>query len=249
MKELIFTFISLGALCSYAQNFPLRTDVQEAELNGKVKRVTEITTYEGNVFKGVDTTFCSFNEKGFVTESETRSLRFFHQDTIRKIIKNVADYKKRRVVMTTYDTKGKEIEKKIKKTNEKGFPIEVEMIHNKTKRIKMFYHYAPKSCVVTITTDSKETRFKGLLSYDAEGRLLTEETYIDEQVRPINKLSYTYNRKGFEEKRVVETFFPNEDKRKLTYRYRYDTEGSAAQIKQYEEGTLIYTSERRIEYY
>ena len=226
MKELIFTFISLGALCSYAQNFPLRTDVQEAELNGKVKRVTEITTYEGNVFKGVDTTFCSFNEKGFVTESETRSLRFFHQDTIRKIIKNVADYKKRRVVMTTYDTKGKEIEKKIKKTNEKGFPI-----------------------VVTITTDNKETRFKGLLSYDAEGRLLTEETYIDERVRPINKLSYTYNRKGFEEKRVVETFFPNEDKRKLTYRYRYDTEGSAAQIKQYEERTLIYTSERKIEYY
>ena len=150
--------------------------------------------------------------------------------------------------MTTYDTKGKEIEKKIKKTNEKGFPIEVEMIHNKTKRIKMFYHYDPKSCVVTITTDNKETRFKGLLSYDAEGRLLTEETYIDKQVRPINKLSYTYNRKGFEEKRVVETFFPNEDKRKLTYRYRYDTEGSAAQIKQYEEGTLIYTSERKIEY-
>ena len=113
----------------------------------------------------------------------------------------------------------------------------------------MFYHYDPKSCVVTITTDNKETRFKGLLSYDAEGRLLTEETYIDEQVRPINKLSYTYNRKGFEEKRVVETFFPNEDKRKLTYCYRYDTEGSAAQIKQYEEGTLIYTSERKIEYY
>ena len=70
MKLLLFTIISLCFLNVKAQNFRLPTDVQQHQLNGKVKKVKEIIAYEMSFFSAVDTVFYSFDKNGFIAKSE-----------------------------------------------------------------------------------------------------------------------------------------------------------------------------------
>ena len=140
MKLLLFTIISLCFLNVKAQNFRLRTDVQQHQLNGKVKKVKEIIAYEMPFFSAIDTVFYSFGKDGFIAKSEKRTLQGAPLNETFKTI-----FKRRKAVATTvvYSEEGKEIERNVVKLNKKGFPIEMEMQLNDTEKVKLYYHYDP----------------------------------------------------------------------------------------------------------
>ena len=150
MKLLFFTIISLCFLNVKAQNFRLPTDVQQHQLNGKVKNVKEIIAYEMPFFSAIDTVFYSFDKNGFIAKSEKRTLQGVPLNETFKTI-----FKRRKAVATTvvYSEEGKEIERNVVKLNKKGFPIEMEMQLNDTEQVKLYYHYDTKDYKIT-----KETR-------------------------------------------------------------------------------------------
>jgi len=75
MKLLLLTIISLCFFSVEGQNFRLQTDVQQHQLNGKVKNVKEIIEYEASFFSAIDTVIYSFDKDGFITKSEKQTLQ------------------------------------------------------------------------------------------------------------------------------------------------------------------------------
>ena len=236
MKLLLLTIISLCFFSVKAQNFRLRTDVQQHQLNGKVKNVKEIIEYEASFFSAIDTVFYSFSKDGFITKSETRILQ---GEPINEAFKTI--FERQGAVATTiiYNQEGKEIDGNVVKLNKKGFPIEMEMQLNDTEKVKIYYHYDPK--------DYKTINIKQVITYNKEGFLITKEVFKDDDPLPITKNVYTYNSRGF----ATTVLSQNADKKetKITYEYQYDTHGSAIEIKKYENGKLKSTAKRTIEYY
>ena len=60
MKLLLLMIVSLFFFNVKAQNFRLITDVQQHQLNGKVKNVKEIIEYEASFFSAIDTVYLFF---------------------------------------------------------------------------------------------------------------------------------------------------------------------------------------------
>ena len=244
MKLLLLTIISLCFFSVKAQNFRLRTDVQQHQLNGKVKNMKEIIEYEAPFFSAIDTVFYSFGKDGFITKSETRTLQ---GEPINEAFKTI--FERQGAVATTiiYNQEGKEIDGNVVKLNKKGFPIEMEMQLNDTEKVKIYYHYDPKDYKTTLVADNKTINIKQVITYNKEGFLITKEVFKDDDPLPITKNVYTYNSRGF----ATTVLSQNADKKetKITYEYQYDTHGSAIEIKKYENGKLKSTAKRTIEYY
>jgi len=244
MKLLLFTITSLCFLNVKAQNFRLPTDVQQHQLNGKVKNVKEIIEYEAPFFSAIDTVFYSFGKDGFITKSETRTLQ---GEPINEAFKTI--FERQGAVATTivYNQEGKEIDGNVVKLNKKGFPIEMEMQLNDTEKVKVYYHYDPKDSKLTLVADNKTINIKQVITYNKEGFLITKEVFKDDDPLPITKNVYTYNSRGF----ATTVLSQNADKKetKITYEYQYDTHGSAIEIKKYENKILKSTAKRTIEYY
>ena len=244
MKLLLFTIISLCFLNVKAQNFRLPTDVQQHQLNGKVKNVKEIIVYEMSFFSAIDTVFYSFDKNGFIAKSEKRTLQGAPLNETFKTI-----FERRRAVATTvvYNQEGKEIERNVVKLNKKGFPIEMEMQLNDTEEVKLYYHYDPKDYKITLVSDNKIINVKQVTTYNKEGFLIIREVFKEDDPLAITKNIYTYNNRGF----ATTVLSQNADKEetKITYEYQYDTHGSAIEIKKYENKILKSTAKRTIEYY
>ena len=244
MKLLLFTIISLCFLNVKAQNFRLPTDVQQHQLNGKVKKVKEIIAYEMSFFSAVDTVFYSFDKDGFITKSEKQTLQGAPLNETFKTI-----FERQGAVATTvlYNQEGKEIDGNVLKLNKKGFPIEMEMRLNDTEKVKFYYYYDPKDYKTTLVSDNKTINIKQVITYNKEGFLITKEVFKDDDPLPITKNVYTYNSRGF----ATTVLSLNADKKetKITYEYQYDTHGSAIEIKKYENKILKSTAKRTIEYY
>ncbi len=244
MKLLLLTIISLCFFSVKAQNFRLRTDVQQHQLNGKVKNVKEIIEYEASFFSAIDTVIYSFDKYGFITKSEKQTLQGAPLNETFKTI-----FERQGAVATTivYNQEGKEIDGNVVKLNKKGFPIEMEMQLNDTEKVKVYYHYDPKDSKLTLVADDKIINVKQVITYNKEGFLITKEVFKDDDPLPITKNVYTYNSRGF----ATTVLSQNADKKetKITYEYQYDTHGSAIEIKKYENGKLKSTAKRTIEYY
>ena len=67
MKKLAITLIGLVALVSCNKESGVLNDAESIQLNGKVKSVVEVTTYENSEERKITTTFL-FNEKGYFTD-------------------------------------------------------------------------------------------------------------------------------------------------------------------------------------
>lgn len=244
MKLLLLTIISLCFFSVKAQNFRLITDVQQHQLNGKVKNVKEIIEYEAPFFSAIDTVFYSFSKDGFITKSETRTLQ---GEPINEAFKTIFERQGSVATTIVYNQEGKEIDGNVVKLNKKGFPIEMEMQLNDTEKVKVYYHYDPKDSKLTLVADDKIINVKQLITYNKEGFPMIKEVFKDDDPLPITKNVYTYNSRGF----ATTVLSQNADKKetKITYEYQYDTHGSAIEIKKYENGKLKSTAKRTIEYY
>ena len=244
MKLLLLTIISLCFFSVEGQNFRLQTDVQQHQLNGKVKNVKEIIEYEASFFSAIDTVIYFFDKDGFITKSEKQTLQGAPLNETFKTI-----FERQGSVATTvvYNQEGKEIDGNVLKLNKKGFPIEMEMQLNDTEKVKFYYHYDLKDYKTTLVADNKTINIKQVITYNKEGFPMIKEIFKDDDPLPITKNVYTYNSRGF----ATTVLSQNADKKetKITYEYQYDTLGSAIEIKKYENGKLKSTAKRIIEYY
>ena len=244
MKLLLLTIISLCFFSVKAQNFRLITDVQQHQLNGKVKNMKEIIEYEAPFFSAIDTVFYSFSKDGFITKSETRTLQ---GEPINEAFKTIFERQGSVATTIVYNQEGKEIDGNVVKLNKKGFPIEIEMQLNDTEKVKLYYHYDPKDYKITLVSDNKIINVKQVTTYNKEGFLIIREVFKEDAPLAITKNIYTYNNRGF----ATTVLSQNADKEetKITYEYQYDTHGSAIEIKKYENKILKSTAKRTIEYY
>lgn len=254
MKKLIFTLIAPLALVGCNKNITAPNDADNMRLKGKVKQVTEVTQYNNIYGKRTDTTFYTFNEKGFFTQAERR-MWFISEDnseTHKETFKRTFKYPAANTIeMIGYDNKGTEIQKTITKINDKGFPTEIENERIGGEKYKMHFSYSKEGTVAetTFEVDSQTLEQFLVVTYNPNGQTLTEETYPKKGAAITRKKTFTYNDKGFISSVTLDDLAQSQAQNKITYQYQYDSKGSATEIKEYNNGELSATSKRTIEYY
>ena len=248
MKKFAIKLIGLVALVSCNKESGVLNDAESIQLNGKVKSVVEVTTYENSEERKITTTFL-FNEKGYFTEITHTSAAAYGTDTIKTSTKRVFDYKNDNVVeITDADDNGRE-QKFIKKTDDKGRILELKTDSSDEGGYTITYSYTNggKEATITAVTALRKEELKEKVTFDEKGRVLTEISQ-GRDGKITDKTTYKYNDKGYLEE-VIREFGGVNQKRVEQFKYKYDAKGSAVTRELYTNGEKINTSQRTIEYY
>ena len=256
MKRTISILISLVALASCQTRIKPLTDLDDNQLHGKVKQMLELTYYYGNVdrvffeekTKASDSMLYIFDEKGYYTEAVRLTLpdEDEAEQAARKIyVTRTAD----EVKTTAYNSDGDILYQSISKLNPEGLELTRTDVYKKDdEKIVMNNTYDHKNLKREINIEHKDgSKQKNVLTHNKKGQVIKGEFYIDNGNELFLTSTYTYNSKGYLEKReqkYITTYAVT-----TTYEYEYDAQGSAIVVKEYEDGKLTTTKKRIIEYY
>ena len=254
-KALIILTILIAIVGCQTRIKPL-TDLDDNQLHGKVKQMLELTYYYGNVdrvffeekTKASDSMLYIFDEKGYYTEAVRLNLpdEDEAEQTPRKIyVTRTAD----EVKTTAYNSDGDILYQSISKLNPEGLELTRTDFYKKDDdNIVMNSTYDHTNLKREINIEYKDGgKQKNVLTYNKKGQVIKGEFYIDNGNELFLTSTYTYNSKGYLEKReqkYITTYAVT-----TTYEYEYDAQGSAIVVKEYEDGKLTTIKKRIIEYY
>ena len=256
MKRTISILISLVALASCQTRIKPLTDLEDNQLHGKVKQMLELTYSYGNVdrvyfeekTKASDSTLYIFNEKGYYTEAV--HLTPPNDDETEQAPRNIYVTRTADEVKTTaYNSDGDILYQSISKLNPEGLELtRTDIFKKDDDNIVMNSTYDHTNLKREINIEYKNgSKHKNVLTYNKKGQVIKGEFYIGSENELFLTSTYTYNSKGYLEKReqkYITTYAVT-----TTYEYEYDAQGSAIVVKEYEDGKLTTTKKRIIEYY
>lgn len=247
MKQLLFTIIILTSLVACDREIevePLITNVQENQLNGKVKQMTETKELYNLLGTSTLTTTYYFDEKGFYKIVEEHLFSISENDTVDERRTKVCTFKDPMTIEeVTTNQDGEQIDFITKKIDKKGRVLRI-----KAPRVKLYFTYNKEGTKATVTSKRSVIDFKGEITYDAKGRVIVEENRMRALFNTAARTAYTYNDKGFEATKITEDLYTKEETN-IYYEYQYDTYGSAIEVKEYKNGKLESVAKRTIEYY
>ena len=256
MRKAVIILTTLIAIVGCQTRIKPLTDLDDNQLHGKVKQMLELTYYYGNVdrvvfeevTKASDSMLYTFDEKGYYTEAVRLTPPDDDEDeqTPRKIyVTRTAD----EVKTTAYNSDGDILYQSISKLNPEGLELTRTDVYKKDdEKIVMNSTYDHKNLKREINIEHKNgSKQKNVLTHNKKGQVITGEFYIDNGNELFLTSTYTYNSKGYLEKReqkYITTYAVT-----TTYEYEYDAQGSAIVVKEYEDGKLTTIKKRIIEYY
>jgi len=231
------------------------TDLEDNQLHGKVKQMLELTYSYGNVdrvyfeekTKASDSTLYIFNEKGYYTEAV--HLTPPNDDETEQAPRNIYVTRTADEVKTTaYNSDGDILYQSISKLNPEGLELtRTDIFKKDDDNIVMNSTYDHTNLKREINIEHKNgSKQKNVLTHNKKGQVIKGEFYIDNGNELFLTSTYTYNSKGYLEKREQKyaTYTVT-----TTYEYEYDAQGSAIVVKEYEDGKLTTTKKRIIDYY
>ena len=255
MKKIVIISMILIAFVGCKTHIKPSTDLEENQLDGKVKQMLELTYYYGNVdrvyfeekTKASDSTLYIFNEKGYYTEAV--HLTPPNDDETEQAPRNIYVTRTADEVKTTaYNSDGDILYQSISKLNPEGLELTRTDIYKKDDdKIVMNSTYDHKNLKRDINIDHKDgSKQKNVLTHNKKGQVIKGEFYIGSENELFLTSICTYNSKDYLEKRERKyaTYSVT-----TTYEYEYDAQGSATLVKEYEDGKLTTTKKRIIEYY
>ena len=256
MRKAVIILTTLIAIVGCQTRIKPLTDLDDNQLHGKVKQMLELTYYYGNVdrvvfeevTKASDSMLYTFDEKGYYTEAVRLTPPDDDEDeqTPRKIyVTRTAD----EVKTTAYNSDGDILYQSISKLNPEGLELTRTDVYKKEdEKIVMNSTYDHKNLKREINIEHKNgSKQKNVLTHNKKGQVIKGEFYIGSENELFLTSTYTYNSKGYLEKReqkYITTYAVT-----TTYEYEYDAQGSAIIVKEYEDGKLTTTKKRIIEYY
>ena len=256
MKKIVIISMILIAFVGCKTHIKPLTDLEDNQLHGKVKQMLELTYYYGNVdrvffeekTKASDSMLYTFDEKGYYTEAVRLTPPNDDEDeqAARKIyVTRTAD----EVKTTAYNSDGDILYQSISKLNPEGLELtRTDIFKKDDDNIVMNSTYDHTNLKREINIEYKNgSKHKNVLTYNKKGQVIKGEFYIGSENELFLTSTYTYNSKGYLEKReqkYITTYAVT-----TTYEYEYDAQGSAIVVKEYEDGKLTTTKKRIIEYY
>ena len=256
MKKIVIILTTLIAIVGCQTRIKPLTDLEDNQLHGKVKQMFELTYYYGNVdrvffeekTKASDSMLYTFDQKGYYTEAVRLTPPNDDEDeqTPRKIyVTRTAD----EVKTTAYNSDGDILYQSISKLNPEGLELtRTDIFKKDDDNIVMNSTYDHTNLKREINIEYKNgSKHKNVLTYNKKGQVIKGEFYIGSENELFLTSTYTYNSKGYLEKReqkYITTYAVT-----TTYEYEYDAQGSAIVVKEYEDGKLTTTKKRIIEYY
>ena len=256
MRKAVIILTTLIAIVGCQTRIKPATDLDDNQLHGKVKQMLELTYYYGNVdrvffeekTKASDSMLYTFDEKGYYTEAVRLTPPNDDEDeqTPRKIyVTRTAD----EVKTTAYNSDGDILYQSISKLNPEGLELtRTDIFKKDDDNIVMNSTYDHTNLKREINIEYKNgSKHKNVLTYNKKGQVIKGEFYIGSENELFLTSTYTYNSKGYLEKReqkYITTYAVT-----TTYEYEYDAQGSAIVVKEYEDGKLTTTKKRIIEYY
>ena len=256
MRKALIILTTLIAIVGCQTRIKPLTDLDDNQLHGKVKQMLELTYYYGNVdrvffeekTKASDSMLYTFDEKGYYTEAVRLTPPDDDEDeqTPRKIyVTRTAD----EVKTTAYNSDGDILYQSISKLNPEGLELtRTDIFKKDDDNIVMNSTYDHTNLKREINIEYKNgSKHKNVLTYNKKGQVIKGEFYIGSENELFLTSTYTYNSKGYLEKReqkYITTYAVT-----TTYEYEYDAQGSATVVKEYEDGKLTTTRKRIIEYY
>ena len=256
MRKALIILTTLIAIVGCQTRIKPATDLEDNQLHGKVKQMLELTYYYGNVdrvffeekTKASDSMLYTFDQKGYYTEAVRLTPPNDDEDeqTPRKIyVTRTAD----EVKTTAYNSDGDILYQSISKLNPEGLELtRTDIFKKDDDNIVMNSTYDHTNLKREINIEYKNgSKHKNVLTYNKKGQVIKGEFYIGSENELFLTSTYTYNSKGYLEKReqkYITTYAVT-----TTYEYEYDAQGSAIVVKEYEDGKLTTTKKRIIEYY
>lgn len=256
MRRIVIISMILIAFVGCKTHIKPLTDLEDNQLHGKVKQMLELTYSYGNVdrvyfeekTKASDSTLYIFNEKGYYTEAV--HLTPPNDDETEQAPRNIYVTRTADEVKTTaYNSNGDILYQSISKLNPEGLELtRTDIFKKDDDNIVMNSTYDHTNLKREINIEYKNgSKHKNVLTYNKKGQVIKGEFYIGSENELFLTSTYTYNSKGYLEKReqkYITTYAVT-----TTYEYEYDAQGSAIVVKEYEDGKLTTTKKRIIEYY
>jgi hypothetical protein len=256
MRRTVIISMILIAFVGCKTHIKPSTDLEENQLHGKVKQMLELTYYYGNVdrvyfeekTKASDSVLYTFDEKGYYTEAVhlTPPDDNEAEQTPRNIyVTRSAD----EVKTTAYNSDRDILYQSISKLNPEGLELtRTDVFKKDDEKIVMNYTYDHTNLKTEINIEHKDgNKQKNVLTYNKKGQVIKGAFYSGSKDELFLTSTYTYNSKGYLEKREQKYFTGLIVT--TTYEYEYDAQGSAIVVKEYEDGKLTTTKKRIIDYY
>lgn len=254
MKKIGFIIIAFVTLASCSKGIPAINDVEKNNLRGKVKRMVEVINNEKAFPLHLkDSVIYSFNEKGYLTEVVQHSkIGIEGEGPSYSSITTYYTYNPEGMSSITYNNNtGDVMEQVTEKYTPEGLVL-TKVINDKdngrTTTLQHTYNHDKREVEAISKTSGIDKTERGVLEYNKQGRIIKGTYYIPPSKEPTVKSNTFYNSKDYIERREY-YYALTENKQVDTYEYKYDSQGSATEIKEYIDGVLKSTTKRVIEYY